>query len=171
MPLPADRIPSGSSRALPRWLLLLAAAFLVARIATGIWENQNPPAAIERVSWQSIATAPMAALASRKPILYDFAAEWCAPCKIMNREVFADEASAQMINTMFHPVRVLDRQAEEGRNPPEVAELQARYRIEAFPTLVVVPTDGREPTVIQGYSGKQDLMQKLMRAARQGKPQ
>ena len=33
---------TGSSRPLPRWLLILAAALLVARIGTGIYEHQHP---------------------------------------------------------------------------------------------------------------------------------
>ncbi len=169
MPPPADGAhPSGSSRALPRWLLLLAAAFLVARIATGLYEERSPVAPLEHVSWQPIAGAGAAATAAGKPILYDFDAEWCAPCQVMKREVFADQKSAQVISTLFHPVRVTDRQSEDGRNSPEVAELQARYRIESFPTLVVA-AEGREPIVISGYAGKQGLMSELTRAAMQAK--
>jgi thioredoxin-related protein len=50
---------------------------------------------------------------------------------------------------------------EEGRNPGWIDELQRRYRVGAFPTLVVTMPDGREIAVAQGYSGKQRLIEFL----------
>jgi hypothetical protein len=72
----------------------------------------------------------------------------------MGREVFADPASAATLERMFIPVRVMDRTQEEGRNSPEVSMLQARYRVDAFPTLVVAAADGRELGRLEGYPGR-----------------
>jgi hypothetical protein len=83
----------------------------------------------------------------------------------MQQEVFSDAAAAAAINRLYVPVRLVDRQREEGRNPPDVAALEARYRIEAFPTLVIVPTDGSSPTVIEGYPGKAALVRQLEETA------
>jgi thioredoxin-related protein len=82
----------------------------------------------------------------------------------MKREVFSDPRAAEAINAGFVPVRVLDRQREEGRNPPLVDSLQARYGVQAFPTLVVVPADGGTPEVTRGYLGAQQTTRWLEQA-------
>lgn len=161
---PADAAGAGPTRALPRLLLWLAAALLLARIVAVVYERRNPPQVTELVEWQPAATAEAKARATGLPLLYDFSAEWCGPCLRMQREVFADRQSAQAINKLFVPVRLVDRKREEGRNPPEVDALQARYHVDAFPTLVVASPEGGEPTVIEGYGGRQALMQKLTEA-------
>ena len=170
---PVDAAPSGSTRATPRALLILAAALLVLRVATGVREHAHPPAAVEKVAWRPIAEGEAIARAGGRPILYDFTAEWCAPCRLLGHEVFADPHSAEWINRSFVPVRVLDRTREEGRNPAAVDTLQRRYHVQAFPTLVVVPPRGGEPETIEGYPGAREVMKRLSEAwarARVGAP-
>jgi thiol:disulfide interchange protein len=183
--MPAPRAEGGSTRAFPRTLLLVAAALLVAKIATGLAEGRfragadrdgNAPALSvsgsvrtsdggDRVSWRPIASARTEALASGKPILYDFTADWCPPCRAMQRELFSDAQAAAAIDSAFVPVRVLDRQREEGRNSTEVMVLQAQYHVEAFPTLVVVSPQGGAPVTIEGYMGRQATLARLLDAA------
>ena len=154
----------GATRSLPRLLLILAAALLAVRVVTGIQQTRRPPEVADLVLWQPTRSAATEARTSGRPVLYEFSAAWCGPCRRMQREVFADRPSAQTINALFVPVRLVDTQRETGRNDPDVAMLQARYKVDAFPTLVVVPPDGSEPTVIVGYPGKSGLMQQLTAA-------
>src|SRR5262245_24044113 len=95
-PPPADAgVPrSGPSRSTPRALLLLTVALLIAWVATAMLETRHPSEVQELVHWRPIAEAEAAARQTGRPILYDFTADWCPPCRLMRREVFADPRHA-----------------------------------------------------------------------------
>jgi thiol:disulfide interchange protein len=132
-------------RPFPRLLAVLAAGALAARILG--------PNIEDRVSWVAAAGAETTARTSRRPLLYNFTADWCAPCKRLERDLFADARRAEWLSRRFVPVRVVDREREDGRNPPEVEALKARYGVDAFPTLVVVGADGAVLARQEGYGG------------------
>src|SRR5207248_3498327 len=99
-----------------------------------------------------------------KALLYDFSAEWCGPCREMSRDVFSDRTQAGQIDLLYVPVRVLDRNREEGKNPALVDSLQTRYAVHGFPTLVVVRRDGSVDSRV-GYEGRDATMAWLTRNA------
>ena len=144
----------GSTRATPVPLLVVAALLLVARIASGLLQPVERPPRADLVHWREPGNAAESeARRAGKPILYDFSAEWCGPCRTMQDEVFSDTRMAGKINAVYVPVRVLDRQREEGRNPAAVDTLQRMYRVQNFPTLVVTSPDGTRWQTLEGYRG------------------
>jgi hypothetical protein len=68
--------------------------------------------------------------------------------------VFNDKETSKLINQSFIPVRVLDRQREEGANPIEVESLQKKYHLEGFPTIVITKPDVIDVKKQVGYAGK-----------------
>ena len=168
MPPPAADVPggvpphrAGSPRRDPVLLLAVAALLLALRVVLGFHEAR-PPAApttgalsgADAVRWRTLEAGLVEARATNRPMLYDFTADWCPPCRSLQRQVFADPEAAAEIESRFVPVRVLDRQREEGRNARWVDSLQARYRVNSFPTLIVTDADGRESTRIEGFMGR-----------------
>jgi thiol:disulfide interchange protein len=137
-------------RALPIWLLILAALLIVARIVS---ERFPAKAESDLVRWMPINVALGMARQTHRPVFYEFSAAWCGPCKTMEREVFMDEDLAKRINDRFIAVKVIDTQHEEGRNWPDVQALMDRYEVHAFPTIVIAGPDGTVLDRVIGYPG------------------
>ena len=130
------------------WIVVAAVLF---RILTSVMDRPKDESRTGLVKWQTLEHASDAARAGGKPLLYEFGAAWCGPCKLLDRE-WADPGIAAKVNDKFVAARVVDRQREDGHNPPAVEELQRRYEISAFPTLVVAAPDGRMLGKLEGYS-------------------
>ena len=176
MPPPATDVPAaagppprtGSPRRDPVLLLVVAAALLVLRVVLGFHEappQTAPPAGApsgaDAVQWRTLEAGLAEARTTNRPILYDFTAEWCPPCRSLQHQVFADPRAAAEIEIRFVPVRVLDRQREEGRNARWVDSLQARYRVDSVPTLIVAGVDGRESSRLVGFMGRDATLGQL----------
>ena len=145
-------------------LLFLVAAAVVFRIATAVFDR----GAVEvegggLVSWQPREKAAALATTAGKPILYDFTAAWCGPCKLLDKD-WNDPSIAKTVNAAFVPARVVDRAREEGKNPSEIDELQRSYEVSGFPTLVAAAPDGRLIVKLEGYRGRAALVEFLNEA-------
>ena len=139
-----------NQRALPVWLPVAVAVLIIARVISSRFEVSST---VDLVRWVQPERAERLAAATHKPLFYEFSAEWCGPCHALEADVFRDAKLAALINEKFVPVKVVDRQREEGRNRLEVAKLESTYGVDVFPTIVVV-RPGRTPEKILGYRGK-----------------
>ena len=139
-------------RALPLWLVILVVLLIVARIVSSHYPvKENADA--DLVHWTEISQANIAAHRLHRPVFYEFSAAWCAPCRMLEHEVFMNPAFATRINGRFVAVRVIDTQREEGHNTPEVQALMDRYGVNAFPTIVIAAPDGSALNRVVGYPG------------------
>ena len=84
-------------------------------------------------------------LNSEKPVLVDFFADWCGPCKMMAPviEELADE---------------LDGKAKVGKiNVDENSDIAVEYNVMSIPTLIVFK-NGKEDKRFVGLRDKEELL-------------
>jgi thioredoxin-like negative regulator of GroEL len=108
---------------------LIPAAALVAALVA------EPARASAEIRWETnLSRARAAALGANKPMLLEFWSATCAPCKIMDDEVFSDARVAEAMNKLL-PVRVdMDKQPDTAR----------KYDVSGTPTLLVTDSYGNE---------------------------
>jgi len=144
------------------WIVLAALVFRLVTVAT---DRSKKDQAGGLIQWQPHETALAASGRTGKPVLYDFTAAWCAPCHRLDKEAWGDGAIATTVNQGFVPARIVDRQEEDGHNSPAIDELQKRYKVVAFPTLVIADSTGREIARSEGFQGV-DAVNRFLREGR-----
>jgi hypothetical protein len=55
----------------------------------------------------------------------------------------------------------MDRAREEGQNPKDIGDIEAKYQLTGFPTLVVQFPEKRDSQKLVGFYGKDGTMQFL----------
>jgi thiol:disulfide interchange protein len=147
---------------------LVAASFALLLAAPGASRSETTagkaPAGKESIRWRSIAEGAAEAKASGKPVLYFFTAEWCGPCHLLEKQVFALPEVSTQVERDFVPVAVEDRMRETGRNSAEMLALADRYGLEGFPTLVVSRPGLAANVALVGWEGRQKAFEFLRTA-------
>lgn len=155
-----------NQRYLPVALLVIAVVLLTARVVQQTTKRvPSAKKANDLVSWVTPAEGMQLARMSNKPLLYDFTAEWCAPCHVLDAEVFRNPQLARAINERFIAVRVVDRLREDGSNSQDVDALQRRYGVRGFPTVVFADLAGGERARMEGFRGREHF-EELMESVR-----
>jgi thiol:disulfide interchange protein len=152
----ADSPNSSTFSISPWWALLLLPALLgigwlvgtmpvpPAPATQGGPGSPNKPATATLSNWMSYDDAVAESGRTGKPVFIDFSAEWCGPCQRLKREVFEEADSWDALRAAAIPVSIVDRRREDGSNASQTDDLQRRYSVDAFPTLIVFsPRSGR----------------------------
>ena len=87
-------------------------------------------------------------LKADKPVLVDFWASWCGPCKMAGPEVEAVEAELG------------DKVIVAKVNIDELPALTSQYNVKAVPTFIVFKA-GKEVSRFTGYKTRKDLLAAL----------
>jgi thioredoxin-like negative regulator of GroEL len=109
----------------------------------------------QEIEWQpSLDAAISEAKRSGRPIVVDFFATWCGPCKMMDEKTYPDPSVAAEAQRWVM-VRVdVDKH-------PQIAQ---RYNVTAMPTVAFLKSDGTPATGFQGFAPPDDMLNMMQQA-------
>jgi thiol:disulfide interchange protein DsbD len=144
--------------AIDRVMRLLAAATLVAGVVmaptlrfAGAAADQES----EHLAWQPHdAGAVEVAIGGDRPVILDFYADWCAPCKELDEKTFAAPAVASVLEGYARFKVDLTRSSDENQ------ALASEYRVMGVPTVIVF-SGGEEIFRITGFEPPAQFLKRL----------
>ena len=135
-------MPARLSGTLSRWLF-----------ATAVLLSVMSASQANEFSWfTDFAAAKTRAERLNRPILVHFYADWCAPCKKMDRDVLHVPAVVKLLHQSVVPVKL---------NVSEHEEFSRHYEVESVPTDLFLTPDGRVLGVMNGYRTATDYLARV----------
>ena len=108
------------------------------------------------VSWKTYDAAAVSA--TGRPVVIDFYADWCIPCKELDEKTFSNRSVAGELDR-FTRVKADLTKPED----PQVKALTKQYRIVGVPTVVFLDSAGREVDAqrLTGFEPPQQFLARL----------
>jgi thiol:disulfide interchange protein DsbD len=131
----------------------LACAFIL--LAGGV-AFAIPPRKGAEVQWQKYDAAVVST--TGKPIVIDFFATWCIPCKELDEKTFSDANVAKDLDR-FTRIKADLTNGDD----PTVKELTKRYAIVGVPTVVFIDSSGHEQQQLRltGFENAEQFQKRL----------
>ncbi len=124
----------------------------VAALALMLYPRQAPA----KLHFEPFNSALLAsAQEARKPVLIDFSADWCIPCREMEHSTFIDPS------VVTEAKRFVRMRANLTKQDKKTAELTSKYEIQGVPTTMLIDSAGKVAERKVGYIGPQEMLSDL----------
>ncbi len=99
---------------------------------------------------QDLKAALAKAKAENKLVFVDAYADWCAPCKMMEREIFTQKEVGDFFNTHFINLKL---------NVDKYIDIAEKYSVKALPTYLFLDSAGNMQHIGKGLMGKEAFLE------------
>src|SRR5208282_302172 len=132
---------------------ILGVAAVAALIYFVIQRPGAQPLTFEPFNPSLIATASE----TRKPVLIDFSADWCIPCREMEHSTFIDPSVVREAS------RFVRMRADLTHQDKTNEALMSQYQIQGVPTTLIIDSSGHVQVRKVGYIGSNEFLADLRR--------
>lgn len=115
--------------------------------------NLLPSADNNSIDWQEYSESKLSDSIGQTPVIIDFYADWCIPCKELDAITFSDakviEESRKFLSLKADMTKSLS---------PEVESLRNKFKIVGVPTVLILDSNGSEINRITGFVNAEEFI-------------
>ena len=144
---------------------LVLSVFLFGYAEAAPANNKAPVVKQSLVQWMDYSEALSKAQKDPRLIFVDMYADWCIPCRVMDKNVYMDPTVASTLNKKFYPVKLdVDSEAPitcDGKQATPKKCFSEVWELNVLPSLVLIAPKGLSILTVADSMSPQEMIMLL----------